>query len=153
MNKLYLLLIPIFSILSCVGPPEVDYGLVENLPVVINTPNVFTYSLNSNKYSSEESYDLNLILSDTIHKVVTSLIVNDFSGFGTTTITVENDSNVTSNMPFNGVEKNPFVIEGNSSESSFETDVDSVFFLPKKIKINSNNFSGKLEFIMVRSQN
>ena len=36
----------LFFCIACIGPPETEYGLVENFPVVINTQNVFTYSLN-----------------------------------------------------------------------------------------------------------
>ena len=128
---------------GCVGPPEAEYGLVENFPVVINTENVFTYSLNGDKYSSEDSYELNLSLSDTLHKVITSLIVLDYAGSNrdTSIVTVENDSTVA----------NVFSITSNYSSPPTETDVDSVFYFPKRISIKTDQFIGKMEFILVRS--
>ena len=70
----------LFFCIACIGPPETEYGLVENFPVVINTQNVFTYSLNGDKYSSEDSYELDLVLLDSLHDVITSLIVSDYAG-------------------------------------------------------------------------
>ena len=128
---------------GCVGPPEAEYGLVENFPVVINTQNLFTYSLNGDKYSSEDSYVLSLSLSDSLHKVITSLIVSDYAGSNrdTTIITVENESTIA----------NIFYITSNYSSPPSETEVDSVFYFPKKVSINTNQFIGRMEFMMVRS--
>ncbi|MBH50163.1 MAG: hypothetical protein CMG69_05370 [Candidatus Marinimicrobia bacterium] len=143
MNNTILTLIFIFSFFSCVEPPEHDYGLVENLPVVINTDNVFTYSLYGDKYTSEDTFDLQLLLSDSIHKVITSLIVSDFAGSNrdTTVITVEKDSTVV----------DVFSITSNYSSNPTETEVDSVFYLPKQVSVKLDQFSGKLEFLMIRS--
>ena len=133
----------LFFCIGCVGPPETEYGLVENFPVVINTQNVFTYSLNGGKYSSEDSYELNLSLSDTLHKVITSLIVSDYAGSNrdTTIVTVENDSTIA----------NVFFVTSNYSSPPTETEVDSVFYFPKTVYIKPDQFIGKIEFIMVRS--
>ncbi|SVE18352.1 uncharacterized protein METZ01_LOCUS471206, partial [marine metagenome] len=64
--------------------------------VVINTQNLFTYSLNGDKYSSEDIFALNLSLSDSLHKVITSLIISDYAGSNrdTSIIMVQNDSTV-----------------------------------------------------------
>ena len=128
---------------GCIGPPEAEYGLVENFPVVINTQDVFTYSLNGDKYSSEDSYELNLSLSDTLHKVITSLIVSDYAGSNrdTTIVTVENDSTIA----------NVFFVTSNYSSPPTETEVDSVFYFPKRVYIKADQFIGKIEFMMVRS--
>lgn len=137
-TSLYLLFVT-----GCVGPPEAEYGLVENLPVVINTEHQFTYSLNGDKYTSEDSFELNLSLSDTLHKVITSLIVSDYSGSNrdTTIITVENDSTIA----------DVFSITSNYSSPPTETEVDSVFYFPKKVTVKADEFIGKLEFMLVRS--
>tara|TARA_B100000315_G_scaffold224471_1_gene230039 strand:- start:244 stop:696 length:453 start_codon:yes stop_codon:yes gene_type:complete len=129
--------------IGCVGPPEAEYGLVENFPVVINTQNLFTYSLNGDKYSSEEIYELNLSLSDSLHKVITSLIISDYAGSNrdTSIIMVQNDSTVA----------NIFHITTNYSSPPLETEVDSVFYFPKSVSIKTDQFIGKMEFMMVRS--
>ena len=148
MNNYQLILINstvlfLLFVTGCVGPPEAEYGLVENFPVVINTQNLFTYSLNGDKYSSEDSYVLSLSLSDSLHKVITSLIVSDYAGSNrdTTIITVENESTIA----------NIFYITSNYSSPPSETEVDSVFYFPKKVSIKTNQFIGKIEFIMIRS--
>ena len=148
MNNYQLILINsavlfLLFVTGCVGPPEAEYGLVENFPVVINTQNLFTYSLNGDKYSSEDSYVLSLSLSDSLHKVITSLIVSDYAGSNrdTTIITVENESTIA----------NIFYITSNYSSPPSETEVDSVFYFPKKVSINANQFIGRMEFMMVRS--
>ena len=148
MNNYQLILINstvlfLLFVTGCVGPPEAEYGLVENFPVVINTQNLFTYSLNGDKYSSEDSYVLSLSLSDSLHKVITSLIVSDYAGSNrdTTIITVENESTIA----------NIFYITSNYSSSPSETEVDSVFYFPKKVSINTNQFIGRMEFMMIRS--
>tara|TARA_B100001750_G_C15392325_1_gene538067 strand:- start:93 stop:545 length:453 start_codon:yes stop_codon:yes gene_type:complete len=148
MNNYQLILINstvlfLLFVTGCVGPPEAEYGLVENFPVVINTQNLFTYSLNGDKYSSEDSYVLSLSLSDSLHKVITSLIVSDYAGSNrdTTIITVENESTIA----------NIFYITSNYSSPPSETEVDSVFYFPKKVSINTNQFIGRMEFMMVRS--
>ena len=113
--------------IGCVGPPEAEYGLVENFPVVINTQNLFTYSLNGDKYSSEDIFELNLSLSDSLHKVITNLIISDYAGsnLDTSIITVENDSTIA----------NIFYITSNYSSPPSETEVDSVFYFPKKVSL------------------
>ena len=129
--------------IGCVGPPEAEYGLVENFPVIINTQDLFTYSLNGDKYSSEEIYELNLSLSESLHKVITSLIISDYAGFNrdTSIIMVLNDSTVA----------NIFHITTNYSLPPSETEVDSVFYFPKSVSIKADQFIGKMEFMMVRS--
>ena len=67
MNNYQLILINstvlfLLFVTGCVGPPEAEYGLVENFPVVINTQNLFTYSLNGDKYSSEDSVFEKIVL-------------------------------------------------------------------------------------------
>ena len=148
MNNYQLILINstvlfLLFVTGCVGPPEAEYGLVENFPVVINTQNLFTYSLNGDKYSSEDSYVLSLSLSDSLHKVITSLIVSDYAGSNrdTTIITVENESTIA----------NIFYITSNYSSPPSETEVDSVFYFPKKVSIKTDQFIGRMEFMMVRS--
>ena len=131
----------LFFYIGCVGPPEDEYG-----PVVTNRPKLFKYNLycDDEKYSSEDSYELDLVLLDSLHKVITSLIVSDYAGSNQDTsiiITVENDSSIA----------DIFYIKANYSTPHSETPVDSVFYFPKKVSIKTNQFIGNMEFMMVRS--
>ena len=65
-----------FYFIACVGPPEPDHGLVENLPAVINTNTSFTYDLRGDNYSIDESIDLSLSLTDGM--LASTLIVTDY---------------------------------------------------------------------------
>jgi len=60
MNK-YLVIIA-FAFFHCVGPPEPEDGLIDNLSSIINTADVFSFSLRGDKYDFNESYDLSFFL-------------------------------------------------------------------------------------------
>jgi hypothetical protein len=42
--KKWLLVVVIWNLSACVGPPGPDQGLVENLPVIINTNSAFSFA-------------------------------------------------------------------------------------------------------------
>ena len=75
--------------------------------------------------------------------MITSLIVSDYAGSNrdTTIVTVENDSTIA----------NVFFVTSNYSSPPTETEVDSVFYFPKRVYIKADQFIGKIEFMMVRS--
>ena len=87
MNK-YIAII-FLLIYGCVGPPEPDDGLIDNLPSIINTSDAFSFSLRGDKYDFNESYDLSFIL-DSNSVLSTTLIINEFSGNDTTSIFLKN---------------------------------------------------------------
>ena len=76
----YLLLVTsIFVGWNCVGPEEPTDGLLDDLPAVVNTADVFTFNLKGNKYSFEEQYTLSM-QPDSNSVLTTSLIVQNWSG-------------------------------------------------------------------------
>ena len=85
------ILVAISLFYNCVGPPEPDDGLIDNLPFVINTAEVFTFALRGNAYDDEESYDLSFAL-DSNAVLATTLIVNEYSGSDSTSIYVNNSA-------------------------------------------------------------
>ncbi len=118
-------------ILSCVGPPDPDHGLVENLPAIINTPSAFSYSLRGDNHPLEESIDLSLKISDG-KSVASTLIVTDFKSKDTTTVRLEDG---------NGGKIYEYIITGNA------TRVDgSSTSSPKKAIIQGAKFTGILEW-------
>ena len=88
------ILVAISLFYNCVGPPEPDDGLIENLPFVINTAEVFTFALRGHSYDGEESYDLSFALESN-QVLSTTLIVNEYSGSDTTSIYVNNSADST----------------------------------------------------------
>ena len=87
MNK-YLVIIA-FAFFHWVGPPEPQDGLIDNLHSIINTADVFSFSLRGDKYDFNESYDLSFFL-DSNSVLSTTLIINEFSGNDTTSIFLKN---------------------------------------------------------------
>ncbi len=129
----------VFFIFSCVGPPEPQHGLVENYSVVVNADSVFTFAVRGEVYSFEETYDLNLKLSNGM-KITSALIVADYTGStqDTSQIWLLNDQ---------GIVQKTWVI--NKSQTLVEQrTVDSVYYFPEKIMVKGNQFSGVLEFVL-----
>ncbi len=58
MKKIVIILISLILILSCVGPEEPLDGLSKNTPIIVNTNDAFTFSLQAENYSTEENYNL-----------------------------------------------------------------------------------------------
>ena len=50
---------------SCVAPPDHTDGLLENIPAVVNEPDYFSLSILGDKYSEDESWDLNFSAIET----------------------------------------------------------------------------------------
>lgn len=123
---------------NCVGPPDPDHGLVENFPVVINTPNIFSFILRGEDYSFEKDYALNLVV-DTTDKVVTTFVVSDFVGNDTTVIRINQDSSMV--WKIYSFWSNKEVIEETVIDNVFSPPPDSIFFTGTK-------FTGVLEFIL-----
>ena len=124
--------ISLFSFfISCVGPPDPDHGLVENLPAVINNSTAFSYSLRGDNHNLEESIDLSLKLSDG-EFVASTLIVTDYKSKDTTTVRLEDA---------NGGKIYEYIVTGNV------TRVDgSSTTIPKKAIIQGSKFTGILEW-------
>ena len=66
-------------IICCVEPPEYDDGLLLNIPAIVNENDFFSFSINSEDYSKNHSWDLlfNAVNTDTLY---TSLVIKDYTG-------------------------------------------------------------------------
>jgi hypothetical protein len=120
----------LFYIISCVGPPEPDHGLVENLPAVINTNTAFSYSLRGDDYSIDESFDISLSLTD--GTIGSTLIVTDHKNSDTTIVLLQGD---------NGEEIYKYIVTGNTTRVNANSRAQ-----PKKALIQSNSFTGILSW-------
>ena len=116
--------------ISCVGPPEPDHGLVENLPAVINTNTAFSYSLRGDDYSIDESFNITLSLTD--GTIASTLIVTDHKNSDTTIVLLQGD---------NGEEKYKYIVTGNTTRENANSRAQ-----PKKALIQSNSFTGILSW-------
>ena len=126
---------------NCVGPPEPDDGLIENLPFVINTAEVFTFALRGNSYDVEESYDLSFAL-DSNAVLSTTLIVNEFSGSDTTSIYVNNIADSTLLW---------YLILGNMVYTRSDVMGGNELGYPGKINVVGTNFNGVVDFQIIKN--
>ena len=135
------ILIAISLFYNCVGPPEPDDGLIENLPFVINTADVFTFALRGNSYDVEESYDLSFAL-DSNAVLSTTLIVNEFSGSDTTSIYVNNSADSTLLW---------YLILGNMVYTRSDAMSGNELGYPGKINVVGTNFNGVVDFQIIKN--
>ena len=138
----YLLVIFIcIGLASCVGPPNYTDGLIENVPAIINENDYFSLSLLGDKYSEETKWDLSLSTTD-LDKILTTMIVKDLS-IGAS------DS---SYLFLVDEEGDTILSAGLFSELIFTSeDSISVIGIPEKIILDADNFSGRLEYQIIKT--
>ena len=125
---------------SCVGPPNYTDGLIENVPAIINENDYFSLSLLGDKYSEETKWDLSLSTTD-LDNILTTLIVKDLS-IGAS------DS---SYLFLVDEEGDTVLSAGLFSELIFTSeDSISVIGTPEKIILDADNFSGRLEYQIIK---
>tara|TARA_B100000886_G_scaffold195445_1_gene134667 strand:+ start:368 stop:748 length:381 start_codon:yes stop_codon:yes gene_type:complete len=124
-----------------VGPPNYTDGLIENVPAIINENDYFSLSLLGDQYSEETKWDLSLSTTD-LDRILTTMIVKDLS-IGAS------DS---SYLFLVDEEGDTILSAGLFSELIF-TSEDSilVFGIPEKIILNADNFSGRLEYQIIKT--
>jgi len=134
------ILVAISLFYNCVGPPEPDDGLIDNLPFVINTAEVFTFALRGNSYDGEESYDLSFALDSNV-VLSTTLIVNEYSGSDTTSIYVNNSADSTLLW---------YLILSNMVYTRSDTMDGNALGYPGKINVVGTNFNGVVDFQIIK---
>ena len=141
-KNINLLVISIFlGLASCVGPPNYTDGLIENVPAIINENDYFSLSLLGDKYSEETKWDLSLSTTD-LDKILTTMIVKDLS-IGAS------DSSYLYLVDEDG---DTILSAGLFSELIF-TSADSISVIgnPEKIILDTDNFSGRLEYQIIKT--
>lgn len=134
------ILVAISLLYNCIGPPEPDDGLIDNLPFVINTAEVFTFALRGNAYDVDESYDLSFAL-DSNAVLSTTLIVNEYSGSDSTLIYVNNSADSTLLW---------YLILSNMVYTRSDTMDGNALGYPGKINVVGTNFNGVVDFQIVK---
>ncbi len=126
---------------SCVGPPNYTDGLIENVPAIINENDYFSLSLLGDKYSEETKWDLSLSTTD-LDKILTTMIVKDLS------IGASDSSYL---FLLDGV-GDTILSAGLFSELIFTSeDSISVIGIPERIILDADNFSGRLEYQIIKT--
>ncbi len=133
-------LVTISLLYNCVGPPDPDDGLIDNLPFVINTAEVFTFALRGNSYDVDESYDLSFAL-DSNAVLSTTLVVNEYSASDSTLIYLNNSADST---------LLGYLILGNIVYTRSDTMSGNELGYPGKINVVGTNFNGVVDFQIIK---
>ena len=140
-NANLLVILICLGLASCVGPPNYTDGLIENVPAIINENDYFSLSLLGDKYSEETKWDLSLSTTD-LDKILTTMIVKDLS------IGVSDSSY----LFLVDEEGDTILSAGLFSELIFTSeDSISVIGIPEKIILDADNFSGRLEYQIIKT--
>ena len=134
----------IFSILlfigGCVAPPDYSDGLLENVPAIVDETDYFSLSLLGDDYSEEKEWELSLT-SDSTDTILTTLVLADLniSNTDSSILFMMNDSGDTVFQP---------ILLGNVVWSS---DIAiNLIGSPKKISFKGDNFTGRLEYQILK---
>ena len=139
-NANLLVILICLGLASCVGPPNYTDGLIENVPAIINESDYFSLSLVGDKYSEQTKWDLSLSTTD-LDKILTTMIVKDLS------IGVSDSSY----LFLVDEEGDTILSAGLFSELIFTSeDSISVIGIPEKIILDADNFSGRLEYQIIK---
>ena len=135
----YLLILSLFFVQGCVGPPEYSDGLLENTPAVINETDYFSLSIFGDKYTEKLEWNL-LFNSNSAASLLTTLITKDVNSSSTdsTSLLLMNELGDTL---LNALIMNEIVFTG----------IDSLNFIgtPSKVVFESDRFSGRLEYQII----
>ena len=124
---------------GCVGPPDYDDGLIENIPAVVNESDYFSLSILGDDFSDKKEWDL-LFTPNSTGLLLTTLVTKDIniSSSDSTILYLINDLGDT---VFNAILFNEFIF----------TSLDSIVAVgnPDKVVFEGNNFSGRLEYQII----
>ena len=142
-NKIKFFVFPLFNyffVISCVGPAENDDGLLENLPAIINEKDYFSLSLFSKDYNDSLVWNLNMDIAET-DILLSTLIIKDLD-------ILPSDS---SSLILSSVSGDTIMNVNIFTDILFtSTDSISVIGIPDIIRFNSDNFTGRLEYQLIK---
>jgi len=138
-NRFYLIVLFLFFIQGCVGPPDYSDGLLENTPAIINETDYFSLSLFGDKYTEIIEWDL-LFNSNPTASLLTTLVTKDVNA---------SLSDSTSLLLINQL--GDTVLNVLISNEIVFTSFDSLISIgtPSKVVLESDNFTGRLECQMI----
>ena len=141
-NRFYKFLCGMFIFLSsCVAPPEYSDGLLNNLPAIVNETDYFSLSIFGEDFNDSLVWDLELSLTEN-DILLSTLIVKDLnilsSELSTLVMTVASGDTI-----FNANIINDIIF---TSEDSI-----SLIGIPSSISFNVQNFTGRLEYQLIKN--
>ena len=126
---------------SCVSPPDYTDGLLENIPAIVNETDYFSLSILGDDYSDEKEWDIALTTVDT-DIILSTVVIKDL------TINAS-DSSYLYLLDESG---DTIFTAGLFSELVW-TSEDSIGSIgsPKKVAFSGNNFTGRLEYQIIKN--
>ena len=122
------------------GPPDYADGLIENKPAIVNDTDYFSLSLLGDKYDASDDWNLLMDLTEDDRILVTTVVKDVVASSPDSTylymINDQSDTVFTAGIFSDLISRNEFdVIE---------------FGLPKKVVLNCNNFTGRIELQLIK---
>ena len=133
-------LVLILFISSCVSPPEYQDGLLENIPAIVDEVDYFSLSILGDDYTVEKDWDITLT-TDSSDTILTTLVLADMniSSQDSSYLFMMNDSGDT-------IFRQILV-----SEVVWSAEIEvPLIGPPKKISFLGDNFTGRLEFQILK---
>ena len=128
------------ALLGCVGPPDHADGLLENVPAIVSETDYFSLSVLGDKYTEYNEWELTLDAT-TSDQILTTLVVKDLA-------INSSDSTYLHLLDDQG---DTMFSAGLFSDIVFTSqDSASVMGIPKKVILNADNFSGRLEYQIIK---
>ena len=126
---------------SCVSPPDYTDGLLENIPAIVNETDYFSLSILGDDYTDEKEWDIALTTVDT-DVILSTVVIKDLS-------INSSDSSYLYLMRESG---DTIFTAGLFSELVW-TSQDSISSIgsPKKVVFSGNNFTGRLEYQIIKN--
>jgi hypothetical protein len=124
---------------SCVAPPDYSDGLLENVPAIVDETDYFSLSILGDKYTEDKEWDLSLI-TDSTDVLLQTLAIKEL-GIGS-------DSSYLYLIRNTGDTILAVLL---LSELNWSSE-DSVAYMgsPSKVIFSGNNFSGRLEYQILK---
>ena len=134
------MLIILVLISSCVSPPEYTDGLLENIPAVVNETDYFSLSIFGDDYTDEKEWDIELTTVDT-DIILSTLVIKD--------LTINSSD---SSYLYLMRESGDVIFTAGLFSELVWTSQDSIGLIgaPKKVAFSGNNFSGRLEYQILK---
>ena len=126
---------------GCVGPPDYADGLIENKPAIVNDTDYFSLSLLGDKYDASDDWNLLMDLTEDDRILVTTVVKDVVASSDSTYLYMINDQSDT------------VFTAGIFSDLISGNEIDVVELgLPKKVVLNCNSFTGRIEFQLIKIQ-
>ena len=128
---------------SCVSPPDYTDGLLENIPAIVNETDYFSLSILGDDYTDEKEWDIVLTTVDT-DIILSTVVIKD--------LTINSSD---SSYLYLLRESGDTIFTAGLFSELVWTSQDSIGSIgsPKKVAFSGNNFTGRLEYQIIKNSN